>query len=316
MRLVHSILTGTLLFGLILGCGNDDKPQPSATAAPGESPKAAAPKPSAGQPPAMSRSQGTSPQQTGPKVSGPLRGRVKETMDSGGYTYLLLAAEQGEVWAAAKQFTVAVGDEVEIAGTMPMQNFRSPTLERTFEVIHFAASAKVVGGSAATGPARPPQGSATQGMPPGHPAIGKAATASTSGSSAAPKSGEIAALSGGVTVADLFGKKADLKGKPVKFRGRVVKANRGILGMNWLHIQDGTGEPGSNDITVTSKTGFAPPGTIVVVEGTLALEKDFGAGYAYDVIVEDSTVTVEPTKPAATKAETAKPAVKPGDAEK
>ena len=86
-----------------------------------------------------------------------------------------------------------------------------------------------------------------------------------------------------------------LTGKVVKFRGRVVKASRMILGSNWLHIQDGTGEPGSNDITVTSKTGFAAVGSIVVIEGTLGVNKDYGAGYSYDVIVEDASVVPQPT---------------------
>jgi hypothetical protein len=32
-------------------------------------------------------------------------------------------------------------------------------------------------------------------------------------------------------------------------------------------------------------------GDIILVEGTLVLNKDFGAGYKYDVIIEDAQIT-------------------------
>jgi hypothetical protein len=34
-----------------------------------------------------------------------------------------------------------------------------------------------------------------------------------------------------------------------------------------------------------------PVGDVVVVKGTVRLDKDFGAGYAYPVIVEDAKIT-------------------------
>ena len=73
---------------------------------------------------------------------------------------------------------------------------------------------------------------------------------------------------------------------------KVVKSLSGIMGTNWLHIQDGTGEPGANDLTVTSDT-VAPVGATVLVEGVLVLDKDFGSGYRYAVIVENAEVVAE-----------------------
>ena len=46
------------------------------------------------------------------------------------------------------------------------------------------------------------------------------------------------------------------------------------------------------DITVTSDQ-TAKVGDIVIIEGTLTVDKDFGAGYFYDVIVENAKVTEE-----------------------
>ena len=98
--------------------------------------------------------------------------------------------------------------------------------------------------------------------------------------------------SGGVTVAELYGQSASLAGQPVVLRGRVVKFTPNIMGTNWLHIQDGTGSQGTHDLTVT--TGAAVQvGDLVVVKGPVTVDKDFGAGYRYAVIVEDATVTVE-----------------------
>ena len=72
----------------------------------------------------------------------------------------------------------------------------------------------------------------------------------------------------------------------------MVKFNGGILGTNWLHIQDGTGTEGSNDLTVTT-SAVVKVGDTVLVRGAVSLDRDFGSGYRYGVIVEGATVTVE-----------------------
>jgi hypothetical protein len=65
-----------------------------------------------------------------------------------------------------------------------------------------------------------------------------------------------------------------------------------IMGKNWIHVQDGTEAAGNYDLTVTTQ-GTAKVGDVVVVEGGISLNKDFGAGYKYDVIMEDASCTVE-----------------------
>ncbi len=295
---IRSIPAGTLLLALFVGCSQGDKPQPSATLNHSEDP---APRvtaePARTQPVAKPQGQAVITQKPRRGLPDPLRGRVKETMNAGAYTYILLASDHGETWAAARVFQVDVGDEVEIAGLAPMKNFKSSSLKRTFESIQFAGAARVVGDDGAAEPGLPPGHALVEGLPPGHMPIGGAGAAATPTGSATVNPGKVEVLSDGITVAHLFENRANLSGKVVRFRGRVVKANRGILGSNWLHIQDGTGTPGTNDITVTSKTGYAAKGSLVVIEGTLGLYRDFGAGYTYDVIVESATVTVESPQP-------------------
>ena len=103
----------------------------------------------------------------------------------------------------------------------------------------------------------------------------------------------IAKADGGKTVAEVYAEKDALAGQSVAVRGKVVKANPMVMGKNWLHVRDGSGEEGSNDLTVTTADELPEVGATVLVSGTLAVDKDFGMGYQYPVIVEDATVAVE-----------------------
>jgi hypothetical protein len=210
--------------------------------------------------------------------SGGIAGKVTETMNASGYTYVLLDSGTNKIWAAATRFAVKVGDTVTLGDAVPMSNFRSDTLKRDFALIYFASGVTVNGTN--SGPAKLPQG---------HPPLG--ATASKSSSAAADIAG-IKPVAGGKTVAQIYAESAALSGKTVKLRGKVVKYNANIMGKNWLHIQDGTGTAGSNDLLATS-TGTAKVGDIVLVEGKVTLDKDFGAGYKYKLLLEEAKVTVE-----------------------
>jgi membrane protein implicated in regulation of membrane protease activity len=217
-------------------------------------------------------------------------GKVTETLDAGGYTYVAVDTGTNQTWAAAPEFTVKAGDLVTVPDSMPMSNFHSQSLNRDFPVIYFAGSITVQGAnsSAAKLPAdHPAVGGAVGGdLPAGHPAI--------PARPALPKvdvSG-IKPASGGKTVAEIFAASATLAGKSVKVRGKVVKYNPGIMGKNWVHIQDGTGSAGSNDLLVTT-TDPAKRGDTVLVEGKVAVNQDFGANYKYSVLLEEARVTAE-----------------------
>ena len=121
-------------------------------------------------------------------------------------------------------------------------------------------------------------------MPAEHPAAKPASDVDLTG---------IAKAEGGKTVAEVFAEKDALAGQKVTVRGKVVKANVAIMNKNWLHVRDGSGAEGTNDLTVTTAGTVPSVGDTVLVTGTVALNKDFGMGYSYDVIVEDAEVTVE-----------------------
>lgn len=91
------------------------------------------------------------------------------------------------------------------------------------------------------------------------------------------------------TVAALHQEKAALAGKSVRVEGKVVKVNNGIMGRNFLHVQDGTGDASSNDLTVTSKQ-TAAVGDRVTITGKVVLDRDFGSGYLYPLLVEEASI--------------------------
>jgi hypothetical protein len=203
---------------------------------------------------------------------------------------VLVDTGTNKIWAAAPQFPVKKGDAVSVPDAMPMKGFHSRMLNRDFDVVYFAGSIPVNGANS---------NAAT--LPPGHPAIGGGASGElppnhppVAGATVPPKMDftGLKPAEGGKTVAEIYAASDQLAGKAVKVRGKVVKYNAEIMGRNWLHIQDGTGAVGDNDILVTSVVA-AKLGDTVLAEGTVATNKDFGAGYKYRVLVEDAKVTVE-----------------------
>ncbi len=223
--------------------------------------------------------------------AGGVRGKVLERIDAAPYSYLRISGPGGEVWAAVPQAAVENGAEVVIENPMAMDGFESKTLNRKFEKIYFGTLGGQ-GGAQAAAPAGAPAGGmppgAPAGMPPGGMAAQHAAAAAGPtdvGDVKVPK----ATGPNAKTVAEIHAQKAQLKEKKVTLRGKVVKSNAGIMGKNWVHVRDGSGsqEKGDNDITVTSESA-ANVGDVIVITGVVRIDKDFGAGYAYPVIIEEA----------------------------
>ena len=221
-------------------------------------------------------------------------GKVVETMNAASYTYVLVDTGKVKLWAAGPQIPIKVGDAVTVTGGTPMPNYHSKTLKRDFDVVYFAGSLQgngagtVAGNADAKLPAGHPPigGGAEPKLPAGHPAI--------AGAEAKPKVdlAGIKKAKGGLTIKEIFAKPSALQGKAVSVRGKVVKYNAEIMGKNWLHIQDGTGAEGSNDLVLTTSTK-AKVGDTVLVTGKVTTDKDFGFGYKFAVILEDAKVVVE-----------------------
>jgi hypothetical protein len=158
-----------------------------------------------------------------------------------------------------------------------MKDFHSNALNRDFEMVYFVGV--IVAAEHGEGLSKQPQ-------IPGHPPIaGK-------GSVSQPEISGIVKAKNGKTVAEVYAAREDLAGKPVLVRGRVVKFFPKIMGKNWVHLQDGSGSEGTNDLTVTTDA-MVEVGDLVLVSGVVSVDRDFGHGYSFTVLLENAQVTVE-----------------------
>jgi hypothetical protein len=223
----------------------------------------------------------------GPEGGAPsagLQGKVVERLDAPPYSYLKLKTAQGEAWAAVPKTDVGPGKDVTVAGAMPMKDFESKTLNRKFDLVYFGT---LGGGEQAAAPA---PGMGGEGGPVNMAAQHAAAAAGPA--EVGDVKVEKASGQDARTVSEVFAQRSALKEKPVTIRGKVVKFNADIMGKNWVHLRDGSGSADKNDhdLTVTTQDE-TKVGDVVTVKGTVRADKDFGAGYAYPVIVEDAKVT-------------------------
>ncbi|HEY5973218.1 MAG TPA: DNA-binding protein [Geobacteraceae bacterium] len=211
----------------------------------------------------------------------PHKGKVVQVINSGGYTYIQLKKKSGEkVWAAIPDTKIEIGSQLTLNPGMVMTNFESKTLKRTFDEIIFTDL-----------PAPPKAGKdkdkKVSGKSPG-----------SGGSSVSPSlkvSVKKASGPNGYIIADLFKNKVKLNKKKVTVRGKVVKVSTNIMGKNWIHLRDGSGDhaKGNFDLVATSALAVPAEGEVVLLSGTLYKDKDFGGGYKYEVVVEDAEFTVE-----------------------
>jgi hypothetical protein len=209
-----------------------------------------------------------------------LTGKVLETMNSGGYTYVNLQKQNGEkVWVAVMATTAKVGSQISFKGGMEMVNFESKSLKRKFDKIIFSDGVVSNGASAA---AKPEVVVSSKDASPGS----KGAAAAKETKISVPK----ATGPNASTVQGAFANSAKLDKKKVVITGKVVKVSAQIMGKNWIHIQDGTGtQAKANHNLVCTSSEMVKVGDVVTMSGTLAKDKDFGGGYKYAAIVENAT---------------------------
>ncbi|MCE1199394.1 MAG: hypothetical protein LWW85_10535 [Marinilabiliales bacterium] len=191
---------------------------------------------------------------------------AKDFLQTSGYTYLLLTENGKEYWAAVSRFEPEKGKTYYYRDGMEMTNFKSKELNRVFDSIQFIQDLS-------DQPVKEkPQVKLTT--------KGRQNMARVEGLKVEPAAGAI-------KIGDLFAKKAELSGKKVKVTGQVIKFSAEIMNKNWVHLQDGSGDDNTFDLVVTTKETVAV-GTVVTFEGTLTLDKDFGYGYKYDLLVEEA----------------------------
>ena len=208
-----------------------------------------------------------------------ISGKVLETMNSGGYSYVHIQKKNSsKVWVAIPETPVKVGTQLSFQPGMEMKNFQSKSLKRTFDSVIFSGGVAGAGAASAASSAPARKDEASPGS--------KGATAAKEAKISVAK----ATGPNATTVEAAHTNSAKLDKKKVVIKGKVVKVSAGIMGKNWIHIQDGTGTQakGTHNLVCTSSE-MAKVGDVITVSGTLAKDRDFGSGYRYDAIVENAT---------------------------
>ena len=197
--------------------------------------------------------------------------KVKEVEQVGSYTYLLVKAKGPEYWVAVPSMEASPGEIYKYQGGMLMQDFYSKELDKTFDKVVFLEAIF-----------------AENNMP--APASSPAPQAETHGGKVAVEKStvNVEAGEGTIAISDLFSDPKAYDGKTIRVKGEVTKFNPAIMDRNWVHLQDGTEFGGKYDLTATSIESFEA-GAIVTLEGILAVNKDFGYGYSYEILLEKAT---------------------------
>jgi hypothetical protein len=207
----------------------------------------------------------------------PLSGKVMQTMNGGGYTYVLLKQAGGsKIWVAIPQTEIELGSRVTFQPGMEMTNLSSKALNRTFDRIIFSQGLVNAGKGVKKEAKKSPgsKGAVTA-------AEGKIKVKKATGANA-------------YTIADLYRLKDNLNQKKIVVRGKVVRVSANIMGKNWIHLQDGSGDQkkGTHNLVVTSQA-MPVIGEVVTAKGILFKNKDFGGGYKYEVIVEKAELEIQ-----------------------
>jgi hypothetical protein len=197
--------------------------------------------------------------------------KVKEVVQVQKYTYLYVKGKGPAHWIAVPTMEASEGETYYYQGGLPMEEFYSEELNRTFEKVLFVDALS-----------KDPM---DQSQADSEFSYDHMVTVEKSNADIAPEEGSI-------TIEALYADAEKYSGKVVRVKGEVTKFNSQIMNRNWVHIQDGTEHEGSFDLTATSDESFET-GSTVILEGTLALNKDFGYGYSYQLLLENA-VSIQP----------------------
>ncbi|MBK9270339.1 MAG: SH3-like domain-containing protein [Saprospiraceae bacterium] len=197
---------------------------------------------------------------------------VKETLHTERYSYALVTENGKDSWIAVSRQDLVVGDTYFFRGGLRKTQFQSQELDKVFDEILLVSSivnAKEHPGGSLNSENKMQSDSKNEAV---------------DAKSVSEKSPDA------ISLKSLIANKSKYEGKEVIVYGKCVKANYQIMGMNWYHIQDGSKDSNKNvDLTITSQENIRI-GDEVSFKGIIQLNKDFGAGYKYAIIMEKATL--------------------------
>ena len=218
-------------------------------------------------------------------------GTVAEVIDAGRHIYVSVKTGEKLVWIAVTAFDGKPGDKVLVPPGVPVADLHSKRLNRTFKMIYFVGGIRKLDDNKASQEKSKLQQSHPPVTAPAenqmiHPSI------EDINAGHAVDIGKVEKAKGGKTVFEIISEIKNLAGKNILLRAKVTRFTPNIMGKNWIHVRDGSGVQGQNDLVVTTMDK-ASIGDVILIRGIVSVDKDFGFGFKYPVIIENAKITVE-----------------------
>jgi len=197
---------------------------------------------------------------------------VKEVLPTTKYVYVRVEENKEQFWIATTKQEIKIGEVYYYKRSLLKTNFESKEHNRTFDKIYLVTSL-VQADHGNKQPSMDMTKSTSESDPVAKPV-----------EKPAEKSQRVIDQKGSIKIAELVENYKKYDGKTVQISGECVKINSNIMERNWIHIKDGSKD--DYDLVITSAT-FVPEGTVITMKALVTLNKDFGAGYKYELILEN-----------------------------
>lgn len=205
-------------------------------------------------------------------------GKILEIKSAMGYKYLKVDENGTTLWVAIANAPVNIGDKVGYDKRTIMKQFKSKTLGETFESVIFASEVYL--------PQKVKKAKSMREML----GLGNSKNASNPHQSTLPFVEKEFYL-----VEEVFMWRKSLQGKVVKVKGSIYKVSHQIMKRDWVHVGDGSGNEKrlTDDLVFTIPSTKVKEGDKVIATGTVRVDKDFGYGYFYKVILDNTSFQVK-----------------------
>lgn len=198
---------------------------------------------------------------------------INEVLPAARYVYLNVSEGNSKFWIATRKQEVKKGETYFYRGGLLKTKFESKEYNRVFDTIYLISSLVAQDHSKHTGAAlnsniKKRKSIAQKESIPTH-------------------TDKVVEHKGSLKIADLVKDPKKYEGHTIQLSGTCVKVNPNIMDRNWIHLKDGSKD--DFDLVITSNT-FVPEGSEITIRGTVVMNKDFGAGYNYALILENGTL--------------------------
>lgn len=201
---------------------------------------------------------------------------VDEVLQASRYVYLNVTEKGKQFWIATGKQDVKVGQRFFYRDGLLKTNFESKEHQRRFDTIYLVTNLVAEN-----------HGNNTGTLTADFSETNTAQKATSVKKDIPTHTEEIIQDKGSITISELVANSSAYEGKTVQLTGKCVKINPNIMKRNWIHLQDGS--KNDYDLVITSST-FVPEGKTVTIKAEVSLNRDFGAGYRYDLILENGIV--------------------------